>query len=227
MRALLARPRGSGEKGLFMLAKMTLEQFVESLSSATPTPGGGSAAALAGATAASLVVMVCDLTIGREKYRDHDVALRTIRDRAAGLRKDLIVLVDRDAEAFDAVMAARRRPKGTSAEARDRDAALAAATLFATEIPLATAEACSAVMQMAVETARKGNVNAASDSGTAALLAYAGLRAGVMNVRTNLKGIEDPARLARMRDRVRRLEVEAERQREEALAAVFSRINGA
>lgn len=210
-----------------MLTRLTLERFSEALSSATPTPGGGSAAALAGTTAASLVVMVCDLTIGREKYRVHEEALQAIRDRAAGLRKDLMVLVDRDAEAFDAVMAARRRPKGSDAEARDREAALAAATLFATEIPLATAEACSAVMQMAVETARKGNVNAASDAGAAALLAYAGLRAGVMNVRINLKGIEDPVRLARMRDRVRRLEVEAERQREEALAAVFTRINGA
>ena len=210
-----------------MLTHLTLEQFSEALSSATPTPGGGSAAALAGTTAASLVVMVCDLTIGREKYRVHEEALQAVRDRAAGLRKDLMVLVDRDAEAFDAVMAARRRPKGSDAEARDRDAALAAATLFATEIPRATAEACSAVMQMAIETARKGNVNAASDAGAAALLAYAGLRAGVMNVRINLKGIEDPARLARMRDRVRRLEVDAERQREEALAAVFTRINGA
>ena len=210
-----------------MLEKMTLEQFSQALASPTPTPGGGSAAALSGSLAASLVMMVCDLTIGREKYRAHDDALTGIRERAGHLRRDLLALVDRDASAYESVMAARRLPRGNRIESEARDAAIAQATLFATETPLATAEACASLLELAIEVARKGNINASSDAGTAAMLAYAGLRAGVMNIRTNLQGIVDPARQAVMRDRVRRLEVDGERRREEALAAVFSRMSPA
>ncbi len=209
-----------------MLARTTLEQFTQKLAAGTPTPGGGSAAALAGALAASLLQMVCDLTTGRERYRVHEEAVRSIRQRAEGLRRDLLVLVDRDAEAYDGVVQARRLPKGTPAEEAARRAALARANLFATETPMATADACAALMTLAVELAYKGNVNAVSDVGSAALLAYAGLRAGVMNIRVNLPSIEGPERAAKVRERVRRLEVDAERLREEALGAVFSRLNG-
>ncbi len=206
-----------------MLTKTTLEEFTQQLAAGTPTPGGGSAAALAGALAASLVQMVCDLTLGKDRYREHEETVRTIRQRAEALRKDLLILVDRDAEAYDAVMRALRLPKGTEAEKRRRGEVLARANLFATETPMATADACVVLMALAIELAHKGNQNALSDVGAAALLAYAGLRGGVMNVRANLKGIEPEELVAKLRDRVRRLEMDAEKRREEALAAVFSR----
>ncbi len=208
-----------------MLTEQSVEEFTERLAAATPTPGGGSAAAAAGALAASLIVMVSDLTIGREKYKTHDAAVRGIRDRAAALRKDLLALVDRDAQAYDAVVGALRLPKGTGAERTARAEALSRANLFATETPMATADACAALMTMAIELAHKGNPNAVSDAGAAALLAYAGLRGGVMNVRINLKGMADEERAPKARERVRRLEVDAEKLREEALAAAFARIN--
>src|SRR6267143_4915911 len=107
-----------GEPG--MLSRMTLEQFAEALAAATPTPGGGSASAQAGAMAAALVQMTCDLTIGREAYRAHDEAVREIRARSEGLRRDLLVLVDRDAQAYDEVVRALRLPKATDAEKRTR-----------------------------------------------------------------------------------------------------------
>src|SRR5947209_9727633 len=89
---LARRLHGAGA----MLSRMTLEQFTEALAAATPTPGGGSASAQAGAMAAALVQMTCDLTIGREPYRAHDQAVRAIRARSEGLRRDLLALVDRD-----------------------------------------------------------------------------------------------------------------------------------
>lgn len=208
-----------------MLARKSLEEFAAALAAGTPTPGGGSAAALGGALSAGLIEMVCDLTIGKDRYRNREAALRAVRDRAVALRRDLLALVDRDAQAYDAVVEALRMPKGTENEKSIRAGALARATLFATETPMATAEACAVLLGLAVEAAYKGNVNAASDAGTAALLAYAGLRGGVLNVRTNLKGIDEADRAARLKDRVRRLEVEAEKRREEALAAVASRLN--
>ena len=209
-----------------MLSRMTLEQFTEALSAPTPTPGGGSASAQAGAMAAALVQMMCDLTIGREPYRAHDEAMRAIRARSDGLRRDLLALVDRDAQAYDEVVSALRLPKGTEAEKQARSEALARANLFAIETPLATADACAALMGMAVELAYKGNVNVVSDVGTAALLAYAGLRGGVLTVRINLQGVVDSDRAAKLRERVRRLEVDSERLREEALTAVYVRTNG-
>jgi formiminotetrahydrofolate cyclodeaminase len=206
-----------------MLVGRSVEEFATALAAGAPTPGGGSAAALSGVLAAALIEMVCDLTIGREKYRDREAGLRRACARAAALRRDLLALVDRDAQAYDAVVAALRLPKGTEREKRARAGALGRATLYATETPMATAEACAVLLGLAVEAARDGNPNAVSDAGTAALLAYAGLRGAVLNVHANLGGIGDAARAAGLRDRVRRLEVDAERRREEALAALAAR----
>src|SRR6267143_6565914 len=91
----LAR-RLHGERA--MLSRMTVEQFAEALAAATPTPGGGSASAQAGAMAASLNQRMCDLTIGRERYRAHDEEVRAILARAEGLRRNLLALVGRDAQ---------------------------------------------------------------------------------------------------------------------------------
>jgi formiminotetrahydrofolate cyclodeaminase len=203
-----------------MLAKNTLEEFTTQLAAGTPTPGGGSAAALAGALAASLLKMVCELTVGREKYRAHDEAVRAIREKAGRMRVDLLAQVDRDAAAYDEVMRAIRMPKEDDEQKRTRAAALQKANLFATETPMAVAEACAALMGLAVELSRKGNPNALSDVGTAALLAYAGLRGGAMNVRINLPGIKDAELAAKARERILLLEAEGERLREESLAAV-------
>jgi len=209
-----------------MLSRMTLEQFAEALAAATPTPGGGSAAAQAGAMAASLIQMMCGLTAGRERYRAHDEAVRAIRARAEGLRKDLLALVDRDAQAYDEVVRALRLPKGTDAEKQARSEALERATLFAIETPLAIADACAALMGLASEMTYMGNPNAVSDVGVAALLAYAGLRGAVLNIRVNLKGVGDEARAGKLSERVRRLEVDSEKLREEALTAIYARTNG-
>jgi formiminotetrahydrofolate cyclodeaminase len=224
--AILGRGRDESDEVATMLAKQSLEAFTDNLAQAAPTPGGGSAAALAGALAAALVQMVCDLTIGREQYRAHDAVLKEIRRKAEVLRRDLLALVDRDAQAYDAVVAALRLPKGTEEERRIRSEALSRANLFATEIPMATADACAALLALAVEIASKGNVNAASDAGTGALLAYGGLRSAIMNIRTNLKGIKDEDRVRKIRDRVRHLEMDAEKHREETLVVVLSRTNG-
>src|SRR3989442_7587488 len=107
-----------------MLSRMTLEQFAEALVAATPPPGGGSASAHAGAMAASLIQMMCGLTAGRERYRAHDEAVRAIRARAERLRKDLLALVDKDAQAYDEIVRALRLPKGTDAQTQGRSAAL-------------------------------------------------------------------------------------------------------
>lgn len=207
-----------------LLIDESVEGFAARLAAGTPTPGGGSAGALAGSLAAALVQMVCDLTIGKEAYRDHEASLRAMRDRAQVLRGDLLRLVDRDAEAYDQVVEARRRPRTTEAEKAVRQEALAKANLIATEVPLLTAEACAEILAMLVDLAVKGNRNASSDVGTAAVLAHAGLLGGVMNVRANLGGLADPERSAAAASRVQTLEQEGRSLRDQCLARLAAGI---
>lgn len=205
-----------------LLVKESVEEFAARLAAGTPTPGGGSASALAGSLAAALVQMVCDLTIGKEAYRSHEAALKSMSGRADRLRRSLLELVDRDALAYEQVIQARRRPKATDAEKAARQDAISLANRLATEVPLLTAEACAELLTLAVELAAKGNRNAASDVGTAALLAHAGLLGGVLNVNANLPGLADADWVAQAAGRVRTLEAEGSKTRARCLEVLAS-----
>jgi len=203
-----------------MLARSTLEEFLARLAAATPTPGGGSAAALSGSLSAALIQMVADLSLAKETLRPHHAAIAVLRDRAATLRGELLAMVDRDAQAYDDVMAAIRMPKGSPDEIAARKAALGRANVTATEIPLQAAESCATLMGLARDLAVRGNRNALSDAGTAVLLAEAGLRAALMNVLINLPGHPDPVAAAAIRERARDLGAEGDRLRVADLEAL-------
>lgn len=196
-----------------MLAQLPVSGFLDRLAAGTPTPGGGSAAALAGALSAALIRMVADLSLAKEALAPHHPALAVMRDRATTLHKELLGLVDRDAEAYDAVMAAIRMPKGNPDEVAARKTALGRANVTATEIPLQAAESCATLMGLGRDLAARGNRNALSDAGTAVMLAEAGLRAALMNVLINLPGHPDAAAAAAIRDRARDLGLEGDRLR--------------
>ncbi|HEY9075330.1 MAG TPA: glutamate formimidoyltransferase [Anaerolineaceae bacterium] len=165
------------------------EDFLDRLASGTPTPGGGSAAAHTGAAAAALVAMVSRLTLGKKKYAAVESRMLEILAQAEMLRQELSAAVEIDAQAFDALMAAYRLPKGTPEEQVLQDSALESATLHAAEVPLGVAQRCLQVMRLGLETAQTGNQNAASDSSSAVILAQAALTCAGFNVRTNLKGL--------------------------------------
>jgi len=208
-----------------MLVDLKLKDFTERLGSGTPTPGGGSASALAGSLAASLGAMVCDLTLGKPKYEAVRADLERAREALEGLRKDLLALVDRDAEAYDQVAAAMKLPKGTPEEKGKRQEALGRANLFATEIPLKTAESSLAVLTQVKGVAEKGNTSALSDVGVAAHLAHAGLVGAALNVRINLPGIPDRERAERIVERTSGLESEGARLLEDIRGAVSRRMS--
>ena len=196
-------------------AGASLQQFIDDLASGSPTPGGGSAAAVSGAMAASLAEMVCHLTIGKERYADVDAEIRGVRDRLADTRAALVELADDDAAAFDEVMAAFKMPKGD-----ERSQAIQEASKHAAEVPLETAEHCMDVLEQAVIVARKGNQNSITDAGTAALVAHAALNAALYNVRINLGGITDEAFCREMTTRVEQLTGRAAERLRETRAAV-------
>ncbi len=163
------------------------------LASSSATPGGGSAAALAGAMGAALVSMVCSLTIGKKRFAEVEGELRSVLEQAETLRLQLTDLADADTQAFDQVMAAYRLAKETPEEQAIRRAAIQAGLQQATQVPVETAGACVAVLKLAAKIIGNINPNALSDAGAAALLAEAGLRAAQLNVAVNLAGIRDLA----------------------------------
>jgi glutamate formiminotransferase/formiminotetrahydrofolate cyclodeaminase len=172
-------------------AGQTGDDFVAAVASAEPTPGGGSVAAHTGALAAALVQMVAGLTIGRKKYASVDAEFREVLDRAATLRQRLTELVELDAQSYAAVSAAYKLPKDTPEASAKREAAITAALIGASEVPLETARACAEVAELAERTAARGNQNAVSDAGVAALLAHAACRGAAYNVQINVASLPD------------------------------------
>jgi glutamate formiminotransferase / formiminotetrahydrofolate cyclodeaminase len=169
----------------------SLSGFVAAVASSAPTPGGGSVAAHVGALAAALTQMVAGLTAGKKKYAAVDAEMREVSLRAAALVNELSALVARDAAAFSEVSAAYKLPADTADATAQKEKAVTKALLAAAEVPLATARACTRVAELAVTVATKGNTNAASDAGVAALLADAGCRGAVLNVRINVASLAD------------------------------------
>jgi glutamate formiminotransferase/formiminotetrahydrofolate cyclodeaminase len=194
--------------------------FLARLAEGTATPGGGSAAAYAGAMAAALVGMVARLTVGKKKFAGVEARMRGVAAAADGLRERLQQAVASDSEAFDAVMAARRMPKGTEAEKRSREAALEAAMRHAGEVPLGVARDAAAALGLAAEVAESGNPSAASDAGSAGALARAALTAATMNVRVNADGLKDEDAAAAWRTALESLEARAA-EAEERLGRAF------
>ena len=171
--------------------EMTVRDFQAALASSSPTPGGGTAAAIALGQASALTVMVCDLTIGKEKWQEGwDIAEEAmllsvkIMSRAGDL-------ADEDSDAFDEVMASFKLPKGTDEEVSIRRTAIRNATLKATEKPYETAELALDLLKVLPELARKGNANAVSDVGVAGLLASAACKGALFNVDINLVSLPD------------------------------------
>jgi len=170
----------------------TLSGFVAAVASSSQMPGGGSVAAHAGALGAALAEMVAGLTIGRKKYVAVDSEMKELAARAVTLGARLAALVKEDSDSYALVSAAYKLPKETPAQVAARDAAIQAALMKAAAVPLETARACVAVANLAAACAQRGNTNAVSDAGVAALLAEAACKGAAYNVRINVSSMSDP-----------------------------------
>jgi len=202
----------------------TLQAFLDEVASAEPAPGGGSVAALSGALGASLVAMVCRLTIGKKGYEAVSAEMQTILPRAEALQRELRDLMQADTDAYARVMDAYKLPKQTDAEKAARTRAIQDALKHASDIPLRVAELCAQVLELARPVAEKGNKNAASDGGVGALMAEAGLRGAAFNVSINLGAINDEAFVREHRARVQQLLADAEQRKNEIMKIVESRL---
>jgi formiminotetrahydrofolate cyclodeaminase len=204
-------------------AKLPLEQFLDEIASVSPTPGGGTAAAAAGATGAALVEMVAALTLSREKYSAVHESVAAIAEKARAARGELLELAREDSLAYDAVVAARRLPKDTEEEKKTRSEAIQESNRYASQVPMRTARAAAQLLAALPELVEKGNPNALSDAGAAALLLDAAAEGALLNVGINLPGISDQELVGAMQRETATIQEETRRLRSHVLQAVRAR----
>ena len=167
--------------------EMSLNNFLEKLASASPVPGGGGASALAGALGIALGNMVGSLTVGKKKYADVEAEIIALNEKADVLRKELLVLVEKDAEVFEPLSKAYSIPKDDPT----RDAVMAEVLKQASEVPLNIMRKCCEALELIAVYAQKGSVIAISDAGCAAAMCRSALESAALNVYINTKSMKD------------------------------------
>ena len=170
---------------------MSVREFQAALASSSPTPGGGTAAAVSLGQAAALAVMVCDLTLGKEKWEGGWPTAEHVQALAIPMLNRAGVLASEDSDAFDAVMDSFGLPKSTDDEKDARRTAIRSAMMTAASVPFETATLAMNLLQGLPELARLGNANAVTDVGVAGLLASAAAKGAVFNVEINLQSLPD------------------------------------
>jgi formiminotetrahydrofolate cyclodeaminase len=202
----------------------SIQEFADVLASSASMPGGGTAAALAGALGAALTSMVSNLTIGKEKYQNVEAELQSLLVQTEALRSKLLHMMDADADSYTRMMAAYRLPRETEEQKSVRTAAIQEATIYATKVPLEMMELCAQVVQLSLPVADQGNLNAVTDAGCGALLAEAALNCAAFNVKINLRSIKDEAFAAQARQALSRLSTETHVAKENTVQMVNQRL---
>ena len=201
------------------LYEATCEEFLAKLASEAPTPGGGGAAAMAGAIARALSSMVANLTIGKDKFASVETEVKELCTKADFLRAELLDLVEQDAAVFGSFMACYKLPKTTEVEKQARLEAIHNAAKQAATVPMNIARAAAKVLGLADSLAVIGNPNVITDATCSALLARAAMRCAFYNVYINLKLTKDEGFNAAMLEEIAALQAEALAAEERVLIA--------
>lgn len=205
------------------MRKTTIEDWLTDLASELPAPGGGAAAGMSAATGAALVSMVCNLTVGKPKFAEHEEVMREALAEAERLRVEALGLAEDDAEAFSGVMAAYKLPKGTEEERAARTTAIQAGLAEAAAVPLAVAKVAAQVVRVSGRILDGSNPNVLSDVAVAASSAKSALESAALNVDINLASIKDAEVRERLASELNEA-LQAKVQAEAIMQAVAKRI---
>ena len=200
------------------------KKLLEEASAGTPTPGGGSIAAIAACLGSSMVSMVANLTIGKEKYIAYEEAAIEVQKDASDITRDLERLVEADIAVFNQFMDALKLPKETDDQKATRKVAMEAAGIAATKVPMEIAEKILCILKIARKIAEYGNKSAISDVGVGASLAYASLESVILSVDINLPGIKDMTFVEKISTRQAELMIEGLTLKEETMKIVRGRL---
>ena len=173
------------------LIDLTVKGFADETSRESPAPGGGTISAYMGALGAALGTMVANLSSHKAGWDARWEEFSNWADKGQKIQAELMTLVDEDTEAFNRIMEAFGLPKKTEEEKAARSAAIQAATLFATQVPLHTMQASFKVFELCKAMAEEGNPNSVSDAGVGVLAARAAVLGAGLNVKINASGLKD------------------------------------
>ena len=208
------------------LIRMTCKGFAIETASESPAPGGGSISAYMGALGAALGTMVANLSAHKRGWDARWEEFSKVAEAGQEVMNELLALVDEDTAAFNKIMDVFAMPKGTDEEKAARAAAMEAATLYATQVPLRTMKTALRAMPVLLAMAEKGNPASASDAGVGALAARAAVRGADMNVRINAAGLKDRTTADKLIAEAAELVKQAEQAEREILEIVNKNING-
>ena len=206
------------------LIDMTCKGFAEETASESPAPGGGSIAAYMGALGAALGTMVANLSSHKAGWDDRWEEFSGWAEKGQALLRELLHLVDEDTAAFNRIMDVFAMPKSTDEEKAARSAALQAATLYATQVPLRTMKTAFEVFAIVRAMAAEGNPNSVSDAGVGALAARSAVLGACLNVKINAAGLKDRAAADALVAEANSVAAAAERAEREVLEIVERKI---
>jgi len=199
------------------LVDLTLLEFIEEVASDKPAPGGGSVSALGGALGAALAVLVGKATIGKEKFVDVQEEMEKVVSRGTELYQRLNKLVDKDTNAFNQILKAYRMPKD---EPEVRSTAIQYALIHAAEIPLQVAKISFEVLDLILAVSERGNKNAITDAGVAALFADSAVRGAIFNVKINMLSIKDEEVKSNFKHDIKEMLIELDSKREAIIKVI-------
>ena len=195
-----------------VLTELKLRDFIDELSMDTPTPGGGSAAALCGSLSAALSAMVANLTVGKKDYEAQTELMKSTAARCQKLKAELLLAVDEDSRAFNRVMEAFRLPRATAEQVKEREEAIEKANKEATKVPLSVLEKSVELATLAAQVVISGYKNSVSDAGVAGLTAGSCGLGAYYNVKINLPGLKDETFKKKTLNQAEKLKRQLERE---------------
>jgi len=206
------------------LISLNIKQFLSELASSSPAPGGGSVAALSGALSAALSAMVCNLTIGKEKYFDVEKDIKKSLIKIEKIRSKLTDLIDLDTNAFNEVIKAFKMPKKTEEDNKKRKNAIQKGYKNASMIPFKTAKTCQMILDIAQILAEKGNKNSITDVAVSALMANSGVKSAILNVKINLGSINDKKYVKELSKELTDIEKRSDIQTDKIMEIILNKI---
>ncbi|MGL5642816.1 MAG: cyclodeaminase/cyclohydrolase family protein [Paraclostridium sp.] len=207
------------------IAQKTCIDFVDELASKSAVPGGGGAAALTGAIGIALGSMVCNLTIGKKKYAEHEESVKSILEKARELEKDLLNMIDEDAECFLPLSKAYGLPNSTEEEKKIKANTMESALKTACEVPIKIVKVCYESIKLHEDLVDKGSRLALSDVGVGIQCLRAAILSGQLNVVININSIKDEEYVKNVRDEVNRLVEDGVRICDDVYKKVLNELN--
>ncbi|MBR2302880.1 MAG: cyclodeaminase/cyclohydrolase family protein [Clostridia bacterium] len=203
-----------------MFKDVTLGEFISQTSSSQAVPGGGSVAALTAANGASLIAMICNLTVGKKGYEEHWDKMKEVAEMCSQKAQEFLTFIDKDSKAFNDYMQALKMPKGDKEEIMARELSITSALYDATFVPLQLAKNAEKLFEYADYAISFGNKMATSDGAIATILLKSAITSALYNVKINLPSIENTAIRQKISTMMKQVEQKATQQEKTILEKV-------